>query len=86
MTDSTTNAHTANARPVEAAHPGAALFGLFRGEALKAADETERAIERTLVEGKRAAIDGSRLWESQLELAAAMNRSMFDTVRRTFNF
>lgn len=66
--------------------PGAAFFGMFRTEALKMADQTEKAVDRTMVEVKRAQIDSSRLFETQLEMQAAMSRAMFDNVRRAFNF
>ena len=87
MTDQKkTTEHTAYKPAVDAALPGAAFFGLFRTEALKLADETEKAVERSLVEVKRAQIDGSRLFETQLEVQAAMTRAMFDSVRRAWNF
>ncbi len=87
MTDQKKSTEPTAHRPaVDGVLPGAAFFGMFRTEALKIADETEKAVERSLVEVKRAQIDGSRLFETQLEVQAAMTRAMFDTVRRAWNF
>lgn len=62
------------------------MFAMFKGEVLKVADEQEKMVERTLVEVKRATVEGARLWESQLELQASMTRAAFDGVRRMWNF
>lgn len=77
--------HTAHKPAVDASWPGMAFVNLFRTEALKVADETEKAFERSLVEMKRAQVDSARLFETQLEVGAAMNRAMFDSVRRAWN-
>jgi hypothetical protein len=83
----TTTEHThAHAhKPVDSTMPGAMFMNMFRTEALKMADESEKAVERTMSEVKRATVDSSRLWESQLELQGAMSRAMFDSVRRAWN-
>jgi hypothetical protein len=79
------HAHTAH-KPVDSTMPGAMFMNMFRTEALKMADESEKAVERTMSEVKRATVDSSRLWESQLELQGAVSRAMFDSVRRAWNF
>jgi hypothetical protein len=80
-----THAHTHAHKPVDSTMPGAMFLNMFRTEALKMADESEKAAERTMSEVKRATVDSSRLWESQLELHGAMSRAMFDSVRRAWN-
>jgi hypothetical protein len=66
--------------------PVNAMFGMWKSEMLKLAEEQEKMAERSLVEMKRATVEGARLWESQLELQASMTRAAFDGVRRMWNF
>lgn len=66
--------------------PFTAMFGMWKGEMLKVAEEQEKVVERSLVEMKRATVEGARLWESQIELQASMTRAAFDGVRRMWNF
>jgi hypothetical protein len=84
------NAQTA-ARPethqpgAEATSPFHAAFGLLQREALRVADETEKALDRSAQELKRAQHEGGRLWEAQMELGQSMSRAWFDGVRRMWN-
>jgi hypothetical protein len=66
--------------------PVHAMFGMWKSEMLKFAEEQEKMTERSLVEMKRATVEGARLWESQIELQASMTRAAFDGVRRMWNF
>ena len=69
----------------DATSPFHAAFGLVQKEALRVADETEKMVDRSLQEMKRANHEGNRLWEAQLELGASFSRAMFDSVRRVWN-
>jgi len=69
----------------ETENPVVAMFGMMRKEMLKVADESEKMMERSLVEMKRASHESGRLVESQLELSNAMTRAMFDGARRLWS-
>ncbi|MDP2340656.1 MAG: hypothetical protein Q8O67_06850 [Deltaproteobacteria bacterium] len=85
MTDQNAKKHEAHKPSVDAASPFHAAFGAFQKDALRVADESEKMVERSMQELKRANHEGARLWESQLELQASMTRAMFDGVRRMFS-
>lgn len=70
----------------DAASPMHAMMSVWQKEALRVADETEKAVERGMQEFKRATHEGGRMFEAQLELSASMNRAAFDSVRRMWNF
>jgi len=86
MSEKNTQHAHAHKPSADAATPMSAMFGMWRTEALKIADESEKAVERSFVEMKRATVEGTRLWESQLELQTAMTRAAFDGVRRMWSF
>jgi hypothetical protein len=87
MTDksSSTTAQNAHKPSADAGTPFQAMFGMWKVEMLKVADESEKMAERSLVEMKRATVESSRLFESQVELGANMMRASFDGVRRMWN-
>ncbi len=90
MTDQNAQKKTTEARPFSANQadfglPFQSAFGLFQKEALKVADDTEKLVDRSMQEMKRANHETARLWEAQLELGASMSRAMFDGVRRVWN-
>ncbi len=82
MSEKNTQQHKPDANT---ATPFTAMFGMWQKEALKVADETEKAVERSLVEFKRASVESNRLWESQLELQASVSRAAFDAARRLWS-
>ncbi len=86
MTDQNTAKKSETHRPgVESNSPFHAAFGLVQKETLRIADETEKMVDRSMQEVKRANHEGARLWEAQLELGAAFSRAWFDGVRRMNN-
>ena len=86
MTEQTKSTKSETHRPgAEATSPIHAAFGMMSKEALRVADETEKMVDRSMQEWKRANHEGSRLWEAQLELGASMSRAMFDSARRVWN-
>ena len=88
MTDKNASASTSHHHAKAAADnatAAGAMFSMVRTEMLTVADESEKMVERSLVEVKRATVESSRLWESQLELSASMTRAAFDGVRRMWN-
>ena len=86
MSDSKTASQQETHKPsADAASQLHAVFGSVQREALRVADESEKMVERSMQEIKRAQHDGARLWESQLELQQSMTRAMFDSVRRLWN-
>ena len=85
MDQNTAKKNDAHKPSADAASPFHAAFGAVQKEALRVADESEKMVERSLQELKRANHEGARLWESQLELQASMTRAMFDSVRRVWN-
>lgn len=85
MSNEKTTAHQHKAT-TETHSPMNARFGMMKGEMLKVAEVQEKMVERSLVEMKRATVEGARLWESQIELQASMTRAAFDGVRRMWNF
>jgi hypothetical protein len=68
-----------------ATSPFHAGFALFQKEAQRVADETEKMVDRSMQELKRANHEGARLWEAQMELGASFSRAWFDGVRRMTN-
>jgi hypothetical protein len=77
-----TEGHTPAA---DATSPFHAAWGAMQKESLRVADEAEKMVERGFQESRRATHEGARLWESQVELTAAMSRAMFDGWRRMMN-
>jgi hypothetical protein len=69
----------------ESTSPMHAAWGAMQKESLRVADEAEKMMERTFQESRRATHEGASLWESQVELTAAMSRAMFDGWRRMMN-
>ncbi len=84
-TASSASTHSHAKAAADNATAAGAMFSMVRTEMLKVADESEKMVERSLVEVKRATVESSRLWESQLELSASMTRAAFDGVRRMWN-
>ncbi len=85
MTDKTNTSTHAHKPSADAATPFQAMFGMWKSEMLKVADESEKMAERSFVEMKRATVEGNRLFESQVELGASMMRASFDGMRRLWN-
>lgn len=77
--------HEAHKSAAEATSPMTAAWGVMQKESLRVADEVEKMVERSFQESRRATHEGARLWESQVELTAAMSRAMFDGWRRMMN-
>jgi hypothetical protein len=69
----------------DATSPLHAAWSTMQQESLRLADEAEKMVERGFEESRRATHEGARLWESQVELTAAMSRAMFDGWRRMMN-
>jgi hypothetical protein len=69
----------------EATSPFHVAWGAMQKESLRMADEAEKMMERSFQESRRATHEGARLWESQVELSAAVSRAMFDGWRRMMN-
>ena len=86
MTEKNTTSNAQAHKPsADAGTPFQAMFGMWKSEMLKVADESEKMAERSLVEMKRATVESNRLFESQVELGASMMRASFDGMRRLWN-
>jgi hypothetical protein len=65
--------------------PFAGMNTFVQKEFLRVADESEKALERSMQETKRAMHEGSRVLEGQIELGQSMMRAWFDSARRIWN-